>query len=82
MATAYRTNAEMMEAIERIKQQEVHELPASMEERARLLDAACLQAEILEESRIKRGLPPSQPAPWPESTREFMSRHARRFHKS
>lgn len=82
MASPNRTTAEVMEAIERIKLQEVHELPESMEERARNLDAACLQAEVLEASRVQRGLPPSEPAPWPDSTREFMRRHARRFHTS
>jgi hypothetical protein len=45
-------------------------------ERAEMLDAACLAAEEIERSRIAAGMPPTQPAPWPASTWEFLRRHA------
>lgn len=48
----------------------------SESERMQLLDAACLAAEEIERSRLSAGLPPTQPAPWPESTWEFLKRHA------
>jgi hypothetical protein len=40
----------------------------SMRERAELIEAACAGAVEIEVSRIQTGLPPSTPAPWPEST--------------
>lgn len=79
MATSYRPIDEVMEAIERIKMQEVHELPESMEERDRLLKSVCRTAAQIEASKIAAGMSPSEPAPWPESTWEFMRFHARKF---
>jgi len=48
----------------------------SMEQRGEMLDAACELAAELETARRKAGLPPSQPAPWPDSTWEFLRKHA------
>lgn len=81
MATQYRPIDEVMQAIERIKLQEVHELPESMEERDRLLKSVCRTAAQIEAKKIAAGMPPSEPAPWPESTREFLREYARR-HRS
>ena len=51
----------------------------SMEERGKLLEAACEAAAEIERSRRAAGLPPIQPDPWPESTWEFLRKHAARF---
>jgi hypothetical protein len=50
----------------------------SMEERGELLAIACRDAAAIEASKIAMGMPPSQPAPWPESTRQFLAEAARR----
>lgn len=50
----------------------------SLDERAKLLAAACRTAAEIEASRLKMGLPPTQPAPWPESTWKFLAEAARR----
>lgn len=50
----------------------------SPQERGELLIAACRGAAEIEASRIQMGLPPSQPAPWPESTWSFLAEAARR----
>jgi hypothetical protein len=42
----------------------------TMKERGRRIAAACRLAKSIERSKI--GHPPSQPAPWPESTWEFL----------
>lgn len=48
----------------------------SLEDRGKLLEAACRAAMEIERGRLASGLPPSQPAPWPESTWELLRRHA------
>jgi hypothetical protein len=50
----------------------------SMEQRGALIESACAAAAVIQRSRAAAGLPPSAPAPWPASTREFMKRHAAR----
>jgi hypothetical protein len=50
----------------------------SLEERGELLMAACRAAAEIEASRLKMGLPPTQPAPWPESTWQFLAEAAQR----
>jgi hypothetical protein len=45
-------------------------------ERGQMLAAACVAAAEIERSRRAAGLPPSQPAPWPASTWEFLRKHA------
>lgn len=49
----------------------------SMEERGRMIDAACRTAADLATSRRVAGFPELVPAPWPRSTLEFLARHAR-----
>ena len=48
----------------------------SMQERGRQLAAACRLAASIERGKIDSGLPPSQPVPWPQSTWEFLKKHA------
>jgi hypothetical protein len=48
----------------------------NLHERAKILEAACEAAMDIERSRLAGGLPKSEPAPWPESTWEFLHRHA------
>ena len=48
----------------------------SLEQKGELLLAACRTAAEIERGRSSSGLPPSQPAPWPESTWELLRRHA------
>jgi len=48
----------------------------SMAERGRRLAAACRLAASVERSKTKSGMPPSQPEPWPDSTWEFLRKHA------
>jgi hypothetical protein len=50
----------------------------SLQERGELLAAACRAAARLEGSRLRMGLPPSRPAPWPASTWDFLAESARR----
>jgi hypothetical protein len=50
----------------------------SLSERGALLAAVCRDAAQIEASRLKMGLPPSQPVPWPESTWKFLSEATRR----
>jgi hypothetical protein len=51
----------------------------SLHERGVLLASACEAASAIERSRLAAGLPPSEPAPWPPSTWEFLKKHAARF---
>jgi hypothetical protein len=48
----------------------------SLRERGEQLRAACVLAAEIERSRLAMGLPKTQPAPWPQSTWEFLRRHA------
>jgi len=48
----------------------------SLEERGQLIIAACRAAAQIEQGRLASGLPPSQPAPWPDSTRQLLKRYA------
>jgi hypothetical protein len=48
----------------------------SLDERGELIMAACRAAAQIEQGRLDSGLPPSQPAPWPESTWQLLKRHA------
>ena len=50
----------------------------SMDQRGALIESACVAAAVVQRSRAAAGLPPSVPAPWPASTREFLKRHAAR----
>ena len=48
----------------------------SLEERGRMVHAACQAAAQLAASRRAAGLPDPVPAPWPASTHDFLKRHA------
>ena len=48
----------------------------SMEERAAMFEEACRLAAAILDSRRDMGLPPPSPAPWPQSTIDFLKRHA------
>ena len=48
----------------------------STEQRGELLIAACRAAAAIEQGRLQSGLPPSSPAPWPPSTRQFQRKWA------
>jgi len=47
-------------------------------ERSRLIESACEAAAVIYRSRLAAGLPDVEPAPWPESTWEFLRKHAAR----
>jgi hypothetical protein len=49
---------------------------ASMEEHACALEAVCSAVMDILEARKQMGMAPPEPEPWPESTLEFMRRHA------
>jgi hypothetical protein len=70
----------VVKAVEAANEQELVRLRGlSLRERGMLLAAACEAAAEIERGRIAAGLPPSQPAPWPASTWEFLKKHASRF---
>ena len=50
----------------------------SMRQRGELIESACEAAAEIQRSRLAAGLPPIQPAPWPESTWEFLRKAAAR----
>ena len=45
-------------------------------QRGRMIAAACRTAAAIHAGRLRSGLPPATPAPWPESTWEFLRKHA------
>lgn len=49
----------------------------SLERRGQLLVRACRAAARLQRSRELAGFPPTAPGPWPQSTWDFLSSHAR-----
>jgi hypothetical protein len=53
----------------------------TMQERGQLLEAACEAAAEILHSRLAAGLPPPVRDPWPESTWEFLRKHAARVRK-
>jgi hypothetical protein len=54
----------------------VHLRSLSMQERSTLLASACAAAAAIQRSRIAAGLGEAKPAPWPDSTWEFLRKHA------
>ena len=50
----------------------------SLHGRGQLLMVACRAAVKIEDSRLRMGLPPTEPAPWPESTWKFLAEATRR----
>ena len=47
-------------------------------ERGELITIACRMVDAIEASRIQMGSSPSQPAPWPVSTWNFLAEWTRR----
>jgi hypothetical protein len=45
-------------------------------ERGEMILAVCRAAAEIHAGRLKSGLPPATPAPWPASTWELLRRHA------
>ena len=70
-------NTEAIDALERQNIERLRKL--SLQERGELLMAACRAAAEIEASRLRMGLPPTKPAPWPESTWKFLAEAARRI---
>jgi hypothetical protein len=59
------------------KAQEIERLRGlSLKERGEMVVAACQAAAAIHAGRLKSGLPPATPAPWPASTLEFLRKHA------
>jgi hypothetical protein len=54
----------------------------SLAERALMLEAVCAAAVDIHQARLKMGLPPIEPEPWPPSMLEFLRRHAPNGRKS
>jgi hypothetical protein len=48
----------------------------SLDERGKMIEAACRDAALIQASRLRQGLPIGAPAPWPPSTIEFLREHA------
>jgi hypothetical protein len=69
-------NTNLISALERRDIERLRKL--SLKERGELLMAACRAAAEIEASRHRMGLPPTQPAPWPDSTWKFFAEAARR----
>jgi len=65
-----------MTKISRLEEQVELFRSLSLDERGELIVAACRAAAQIEEGRLASGLPPSQPAPWPESTWQLLRRYA------
>lgn len=67
------------DAVIALEQSDVDHLRGlTMAERAELIEAACAGTVELEVSRARMGLPPSTPAPWPESTWTYLAEWTRR----
>jgi len=50
----------------------------TLQERGKMICAACRAASLIEQSRRASGLPPTKPAPWPPSTIALLKEYARR----
>ena len=48
----------------------------SERERSEMILAVCRTPATIHQGRIKSGLPPATPDPWPQSTWEFLHKHA------
>jgi hypothetical protein len=55
---------------------ESHFQSLSLAERGRMLDAVCAATRDILVARRKMGIPDPDPEPWPDSTIEFMRKHA------
>ena len=75
MDPALTAQTDAISALELIELERLRGL--SLAERSHLLEAACRSAAEVEASRQRMGLPPAQPAPWPESTWNYLAQWAR-----
>ncbi len=67
------------DAVIALEQSDVDQLRGlTLAQRAELIEAACDGAIEIEASRNRMGLPPSTPAPWPESTWNHLAEWTRR----
>jgi hypothetical protein len=69
-------NTEAINALEQANTERLRQL--SPQERGERLIAVCRAAAEIEASRLRMGMSPTQPAPWPESTWKFLAEAARR----
>lgn len=76
MANHPTLNTELMIGLEQRDLNRLRAIP--LDERGYLIIAACRAAVEIEESRMRMGLDPARPAPWPESTWNFLAEAARR----
>lgn len=60
----------------------VPQLPQSLAERSRRLALACRAAAAIARDRRRAGLPEPKPEPWPDSTWEFLAKHAQQRAKN
>jgi len=68
-----------LESTEFVRQRRADELALrtlSLTEKGKMVAAACRTAAAILRSRIKSGQPVPSPAPWPQSTIDFMRKHA------
>jgi hypothetical protein len=77
------TSRRLLRELPEHKQEDLARLRAmSLEEKARMLDAVCAAAADIEAAKLRMGMPPSKPAPWPDSTIQFLRKHAQNGRKS
>lgn len=48
----------------------------TLQQRAKILEAVCAAAVDIHQARLKMGMLPAEPDPWPDSTLELFRRHA------
>ena len=68
-----------IDATEFIRQQREDDLALrelSMEQRGRMIEAACRTAAEIQRSRIASGMPVAAPTPWPASTWALLRKYA------
>lgn len=72
-------HAMALDATEFVRQRQADELvlrTLSLTEKGKMIQAACRTAAVILRSRIKSGQPAPSPAPWPQSTVDFMRKKA------
>ena len=68
-----------LDSTEFVRQRQADELALrtlSLSEKGKMIAAACRTAAAILRSRVKSGQPIPSPAPWPQSTVDFMRKHA------
>ncbi len=68
-----------LDSTEFVRQRQSDELALralSLKEKGEMIAAACRTAAAILRSRVKSGQPTPSPAPWPQSTVDFMRKHA------